>query len=158
MANIKISELSNAPNELTRNEELPIVQDGETVKISIKDITKGAITITVGSEDGPIIPTESIYSGISNKSYNLTGWLLWTNKPTGNMSISVRKCDFASIPPDSGDEISGTGKPSVSASNLASSNDLSGWLNTAIDQTDAISIKIDTNDSITWFTLVLLGE
>lgn len=158
MANVKISGLPEGDDNLSRDEVFPIVQNGDTVKIPIKHITKGGITITVGSEDGPIIPVDSVFASISTKSYNLTGWALWTNKPIGSMSISVRKCNFASLPPTSGDEISGTGKPNVSSTNVASSNDLSGWSSTSIQRTDAISIKIDTNDSITWFTLVLYGE
>lgn len=155
MADKKISEFPNA-SSLTHNEYLPLVQDGINKKVDVKTLLSGSINLTAGTPEGGLLPVGTIFSTLCSRDYNLTGWRLWVS-PAGSLTLSVRKTAFSSIPPTSGDKISGTGGISVSSGTTAQSDSLTGWTNTVINKTDAISVIIDANSGVKWFSLELLG-
>jgi hypothetical protein len=72
----------------------------------------------------------------------------------GDLVVDVWKSDYAGFPPTVADTITGTDKPTLTASQKAESVALTGW-ETAVADGDVLRFNIDSASAITQATLLL---
>lgn len=103
----------------------------------------GGATIQAGSKLAIMIPFDC----------TVTGWTL-ASLQTGSMVVDVWKDSQANFPPTVADTITGTEKPTISASNIGEDLSLSSWT-TAFTQGDWLVFNVDSCSGIQNATLVL---
>jgi len=106
----------------------------------------GGAEILVGTQNDLTIPYDM----------TITGWYLTTDQ-TGSIVIDVWKDTYANFPPTVDDTITGTEKPTITASNKAQDLALTSWT-TTITAGDVLRFNVDSVDSIQRCTLVLMGN
>jgi hypothetical protein len=115
--------------------------------------SSGGFEVSLGSGDGqgPILPTNTPFEVVVPRGISLSsGWKVLC-KPSGSITIDIRKDSFPTIP-DVSDSITGSNQPSVSAS-TSDSGDLSTWTSTSIAQSEVLQIVITANTGVRWFSL-----
>ncbi len=84
----------------------------------------------------------------------ITGWEIVASE-SGDMVVDIWKDTFANYPPlNVSDSITGTAKPTLTASDKATSTTLTDWV-TSLNEGDYLKVEVESNSAITWFTLVL---
>jgi hypothetical protein len=84
----------------------------------------------------------------------VTGWTLAALQ-TGSIVVDVWKDTQANFPPTVADTITGTEKPTISASNIGEDLSLSTWTGTSFTQGDWLVFNVDSATTIQQATLVL---
>lgn len=116
---------------------------------------EGGITVTAGAPGGPLLPVGTTITAIAPNGYDLTDWLMVCD-PSGDLEVDIRVVDFASYPPTSGDSITGTGRPEITADTSAS-GDTSLWASTSIATDDVVAAVVTGASGVRWFSLTLRG-
>lgn len=102
------------------------------------------VTPTNGLESKPVrIPADCA----------VTGWTIVADA-TGSVQFDVWAAPFASFPPDVGDTITASAKPSLSSAQTGTSTSLSGWT-TALSEGDQVVANVDTVSGLGWVILTL---
>jgi hypothetical protein len=83
----------------------------------------------------------------------ITGWTLLADQ-TGSVVIDIWKDTYANYPPTVADTITGSAKPTISASNKATSTTLTGWT-TSIAAGDVLFFNVDSAATITQLSILL---
>jgi hypothetical protein len=86
-------------------------------------------------------------------SCTITEWTLLADQ-TGSIVVDIWKDTYANFPPTVADTITGSAKPTISASNKGQSSTLTGWTAT-ISAGDTLRFNVDSALSITRVTLSL---
>lgn len=100
----------------------------------------------------------ALATGIAGQLYvpfdcTITGVNLLADQ-TGSVVINIWKAAYASYPPNSGDTICASDKPTISAAQKANDTTLTGWT-TAISADDTLMFNVDSVSSITRLTITL---
>ena len=77
----------------------------------------GANVVALGTKQFLVVPFD----------HTVDGWALVTDSPSGSFSVELWRDVLANFPPASGDNITASAPPSVSASDHAQSSTLTGW-------------------------------
>lgn len=115
-------------------------------------VPPAGIEVSLGSGDGngPILPTNTPFETIVPKGYVLNdGWKMMC-KPSGSITVDIRRSDFPSIP-TAGDSITGGFAPAIVAS-TDDSGTLFGWT-TTIAEDSILQVIITANTGVRWFSL-----
>jgi hypothetical protein len=80
-------------------------------------------------------------------------WTLQANV-SGSIVIDIWKDTYANFPPTVADTITGSAKPTISASNKGNSSTLTGWT-TTISAGDVLYFNVDSCSTITEATLTM---
>jgi hypothetical protein len=104
--------------------------------------------------DGSVLPV-GVLIGQLRVPYNctITGWEIAANE-SGSIVIDIWKDTFANFPPTNGDSITASAKPTLTASQTASSTTLTGWV-TSLNAGDYLRVEIESVAAITNATLIL---
>jgi hypothetical protein len=104
--------------------------------------------------DGAVLPV-AVLQGQLRVPYNctITSWELVSNE-TGSIEIDIDKDTYANFPPTSADSITGSARPTITASNKAQSSTLTGWA-TALNEGDYLKVEVLSVSAITQATLTL---
>jgi hypothetical protein len=109
-------------------------------------IDGGGLEITTGIKNDLVIPYDM----------TITGWYL-TADQTGSIVIDIWKDTYANFPPTVAGTITGTEKPTITASNKAQDLTLTSWT-TTISAGDVLRFNVDSVTGIQRVTLVLTGN
>jgi hypothetical protein len=111
-----------------------------------------ALEITIGGGSGAI--SVGVFADfVVPYDCTVIEWTLLGDQ-TGSLVLDLWKDTYANFPPTIGDTITGTDKPTISASTKGQSSALTGWT-TALSRGDIIRINVDSSATITRTTLVL---
>lgn len=90
--------------------------------------------------------------------YNMViqSWVLLSDV-TGSTVIDLWKDTYANYPPTSGDSITASAKPNISAGTKNQSSTLTGW-NTTVNSGDIIRFNVDSCTGITKAQLTIIGK
>lgn len=104
--------------------------------------------------NGAALPV-AIIKGQFRVPYNctITSWELVSNE-TGSIEIDIEKDTYANFPPTSADSITGSARPTITASNKAQSSTLTGWA-TALNEGDYLKVEVLSVSAITQASLTL---
>jgi hypothetical protein len=104
--------------------------------------------------NGAALPV-AVIKGQLRVPYNctITSWELVSNE-TGSIEIDIEKDTYANFPPTSADSITGSARPTITASNKAQSSTLTGWA-TALNEGDYLKVEVLSVSAITQASLTL---
>jgi len=109
-------------------------------------IDGGGVEITTGVKNDIVIPY----------AMTITGWYM-TADQTGSIVIDVWKDTFANYPPTVANTITGTEKPTITASNKGQDLGLTTWT-TLVSAGDVLRFNVESVSNIQRVTLVLQGN
>jgi hypothetical protein len=116
-------------------------------------LNTASITLEVDGKDA-VIPVGNVKGHIFIPfACTITEWEIVAHE-SGSMVVDLWKDTYANNPPTDADSITGSAKPTLTASQRANSTTLTGWT-TALNAGDYLEVEIESNSAITWFTLVL---
>lgn len=117
----------------------------------------GGVTAAIGysiSGGGSVISVGVAGTGLTIP-FNciISEWTLQANV-SGSIVIDIWKDTYANFPPTVADTITGSAKPTISASNKGNSSTLTGWT-TTISAGDILYFNVDSCSTITEVTLTM---
>lgn len=83
----------------------------------------------------------------------ITAWTLLADQ-SGSIQIDIWKSTYAGFPPTVGNSITGSSKPTITATNKATSTTLTGWV-TAIASGDVLRYNVDSCNAIQRCTVAM---
>ncbi len=86
-------------------------------------------------------------------SYLITAWTVLADT-SGDIVIDVWKNSYGNFPPDVGDAITGSSKPTLTGQTHARDTTLDGWT-TRIDAGDTLRFNVDSASAVTRVTVAL---
>jgi hypothetical protein len=117
----------------------------------------GGVTAAIGysiSGGGAAITTGVAGTGLTIPfNCTISEWTLQANV-SGSIVIDIWKDTYANFPPTVADTITGSAKPTISASNKGNSSTLTGWT-TTISAGDVLYFNVDSCSTITEVTLTM---
>lgn len=145
-----VGQTSSAPLPKTISGDVTFAASGAATLASNQKITAiglvidgGGATLTTGIKGDLTIPF----------ACTITGWVMLADQ-SGSTVIDVWKDTYANYPPTVADTITGSAKPTISASTKGSSTTLTGWT-TSIAAGDTLRFNVDSASSIQRVTISL---
>lgn len=110
----------------------------------------GSFGITVDG-GGSVIPTGLRGFVVMPYSGTITEWTIIGDQ-SGSAVIDIWKVAYAGMPPDIGDSITASAKPTLTSSQTAQSSTLTGWT-TSVTSGDVIAFNVNSASTVTRLNL-----
>jgi len=130
-----------------------VAWDANHVVTGLDNISTAAVGYTING-GGTAITTGIAGVGLTIPfNCTINEWTLQADV-SGSIVIDIWKDTYANFPPTVADTITGSAKPTISASNKANSSTLTGWT-TTISAGDVLYFNVDSCSTITEATLTM---
>lgn len=116
----------------------------------------GAVTINFIIDGGGSAVTSGL-KGYVQIPYNMTitGWQLFADQ-SGNAEIDVWNTTYGNFPPNSGNSIAGSEKPTLTSQQNNEDLNLTTWTTAVVDG-DVLAFNVDNASSVQRLTVSIIG-